>query len=55
MSRWGGVRAARDPVFADHAQRAEAFMGRIVMVAEGEGMARIQPADLRSAAFYRTF
>src|SRR5207244_2036680 len=51
MGRKSG--AALDPVFVDHAQRPEAFMGRIVIIAEGKGVAGLQPVDLGVAAFIR--
>src|SRR5579872_5347996 len=42
--------AARYPVLVDDAQRSETHMLRIVIVAKREGMARIEPVDLGSAA-----
>ena len=48
------ARAARDPVLVDHAQRAEAFNGRVVIIAEGETVLGIQPVDLGVAALFRS-
>src|SRR5579864_911165 len=50
MAVWLKAAAARYPVLVDDAQRSETHMLRIVIVAEREGMARIEPVDLGSAA-----
>jgi hypothetical protein len=49
MGRKAG--AARDPVLVDDAQRPEAFMGRVVVIAEGEAVPGLQPAMIALAAF----
>src|SRR6185312_14581257 len=40
-----------DPIFIDHAQRAEAFESRIAKVRERKSMFGVQPADLGCPAF----
>ena len=46
------ARPALDPVFIDHPQGAEAFIGRVVIIAKGKAVARIQPGDLGPAAVF---
>src|SRR5215469_2744473 len=47
----GGKSAARrDPIFVDHAQGAEAHPARIPVIAEAEGVARVEPAVVASAS-----
>src|SRR6185295_15245453 len=38
------------PVLVDHAQRAEAHMLRVVVVAEGEAVPAVEPAEVGDAA-----
>src|SRR5690606_38113754 len=45
------ARARRDAVLVDHAQRAPAHPGRVVVMAEGERVVAVEPAGLDVAAF----
>src|SRR5229473_2254828 len=38
--------AGADPILIDHAQRAEAHLFRIVVIAEREGVAAVQPSEI---------
>ena len=44
--------AAPDPILIDHTQRPKAFMRRVIIIAEGEGMAGFQPIDLVVTAVF---
>src|ERR1041385_3906025 len=44
---------ALDPVFIDDPQRAEAFIGRVVIIAERKAVPGLQPIDLGFAAIFR--
>src|SRR4051812_14885769 len=46
--------AALDPVFVDDPQGPEAFIGRVVIIAEGEGVAGLQPVYVGLAAVFGT-
>ena len=50
-----GVEARAGPhaILVDHAQRAEAHVVGVVIVAEREGVAAVQPAEIGDAALCR--
>src|SRR4029077_5932881 len=50
MAVIGKAALGRDLVLIDYAQIAKAHMGRVIILAEGEGVAAVEPAEIGTAA-----